>query len=64
MTQMEKVAKGLQILMKYNGMGLSAEHDILYSGVRSNIVSIEDTHKLGLLDWYAATSCECWAFNI
>ena len=38
-----------QILSKYKGLGVSAEHDIVYLGVKVSDVSAEDQAKLETL---------------
>lgn len=62
MTQTEKIIKGLQILSKYPGNYIAAEHDIIYSGPSdAQDVTPEDAKELDELGWHVDSSSGAWA---
>ena len=55
---------GLKILSGYDGedsQGVSAEHDVIYSGPGTDQLRSEDVKTLEDLGWYYDVSLECWA---
>lgn len=53
MASIRKIRMGLEILEKYTGADgeVDAQHDIIYAGPESGVVSEEDFAKLRELGW-------------
>ncbi len=58
----ESTIAGLQILSKYPGGQISAEHDVIYAGPGDpKEVSPEDAKALEDLGWHIDTEVDVWA---
>lgn len=60
MDRASKVITGLVIMNKYDGVEISAEHDIIYAGPDEDM-SKEDVKELEQLGWFFDEEYECWA---
>lgn len=59
---MDNLIKGLQILNKYAGCEIAAEHDIIYVGLSDAVgVSKKDAKELEELGFFISDEYDSWA---
>lgn len=67
MKRIDQIAKGLEILSRHdeNGLGVCAEHDVIYAGPGLHPATIRDTAKeLEALGWDWDDSLDTWHFFV
>jgi hypothetical protein len=58
---MKDIVEGLNILVKYEGSEMYAEHDQIYAGPEdANDVSASDTKRLKKLHWFVDSEFGSW----
>jgi hypothetical protein len=60
LTQLQRVARGLEILGRHGGDDVYAEHDVIYAGGPSDI-GADDAATLEALGWHWDDHVNSWA---
>ena len=64
MSYIDNFIKGMEILNKYKGSDLSAEHDVVYAGPDAADIKVADAVELVNLGWHLDEDLNVYAFYV